>query len=137
MTIDIEIGVISIIAIALALAVGLTIVLLVFIIKIIGSTIKGKQEQQISVESKTITKKVATTGKHLNRFYQFSIYFIIFSVLLVFLLLASFTFGANLHFVDIWPFLFLVVVLIIFSLSIIDRAKAHSKRTTQRDMREI
>jgi NADH:ubiquinone oxidoreductase subunit 3 (subunit A) len=129
--------VISFIALALALALGMLIVLIVFLIKMIGKANIQKQVQETSLDQKTIPKKVATAGKHLNRFYQITIYFIVFSILIVFLILATFTFEINIQFADIWPFLFLVVILIIYSLSLIDRAKGHSKRTAQRDMREL
>ena len=85
----------------------------------------------------TTTKVVKTTGKQLNNLYLYSVYFVSFTILVIFLMLAFFGFKDTMSFVDIWPFIFYVVTVIAFSLLVIEKSKTKSKRTVQRDMREL
>ncbi len=96
---------------------------------------KDDQPQSSEIQKDSVVK-IQTTGKHLNDLYLYSVYIISFSVLAIFLMLSFFGLD-NISFGDIWPFIFFVVILIISSLLIIGRAKVKSKRTIQRDMREI
>ncbi|MBN1328622.1 MAG: hypothetical protein JXA54_04030 [Candidatus Heimdallarchaeota archaeon] len=96
-----------------------------------------KDESQTTSDVKGRIIKVKTTGKHLNDLYLYTVYITGFSILAIFLMVSFFGFKNNFSLRDIWPFIFFVVVLIFFSLILIDRAKIKSKRTVQRDLREI
>ncbi|NHJ40483.1 MAG: hypothetical protein FK731_10665 [Asgard group archaeon] len=121
----------------LALAFVLVIGVFIIVLTILGKAFKGKEKKPIKNEVGMVTKKITTTGKHLNELYQYSVFFLIFSILCIFLLLSFSLFQNDLKLTDIWPFILLIIILILYSLSLIDRQKIRSKRTIQRDMREI
>ncbi|HUT81297.1 MAG TPA: hypothetical protein VMZ29_08850 [Candidatus Bathyarchaeia archaeon] len=97
----------------------------------------NETQSQTFEDTKEPITKVKTTGKHLNDLYLYTVYIISFSVCAIFLMVSFFGFKNNLSLRDIWPFILFVVILIFFSLMLIDRAKVRSKRTVQRDLREI
>ncbi|NHK31627.1 MAG: hypothetical protein FK730_09765 [Asgard group archaeon] len=126
-----------VIKLLIALAFVLTIVILVVIVSVLSRTLRRKERNLSIDETEIVTKKVMLSGKQLNQFYQNSVYFLIFIVLCIFLLLSFSIFQDDIHLVDLWPFLFLIIILILYCLSIIDKQKTRSKRTIQRDMRKL
>jgi hypothetical protein len=114
----------------------MVIVIFVLIIAIISRVLKGKKADDPQ-EVKPIIKKVLTTGEQQNIFFQYTIHIILLSILSVFLVLAFFAFESDISFIDTWPFLFFVIVMISYCLLLVERVKKSSKRTIQRDMREF
>lgn len=94
-----------------------------------------KDEEAKKLESKTVSIKAR--GKHLNRYSLYAMYIVVFAIIAVFLMLSFFSINAIVAFSDMWPFIFIVVVLIFCSLVIVERVKTESKRTVQRDMRRL
>ena len=123
------------------IAIGLVLVIAIFILTIV-STIDKKMssdntKSQELEDKKSSKKEFKTTGKHLNKLYMYSVYVIVFSIIAIFIMLSFFALGENTALFDIWPFIFIVGTTLFCSLLIIDKSKVHSKRTVQRDMREI
>ncbi|MHA1212496.1 MAG: hypothetical protein ACTSSH_08550, partial [Candidatus Heimdallarchaeota archaeon] len=67
-------------------------------------------------ETKLTIKEVKTTGKQLNNLYLYTVYFVSFIVLAIFLMLAFFGFKDNMSLVDLWPFIFFVIMVIFLSI---------------------
>ena len=120
----------------IALAFVLSIVVFVVILSILSRAFRRK-ERKSSFDEKAVTQKVTLTGKQLNQFYQNSVYFLVFIVLCIFLLQSFSIFQGDISIVDLWPFLFLLIIIILYSLSLIEKQKTRSKRTIQRDMRKL
>lgn len=126
-----------VIKLLLALAFVLVIVVFIIILSIIGKTFKGKEKKSTNFGTETVTKEIKISGKQLNDLYQYSVYFLIFFVLCLLLMLSFSIFQTEVNLIDLWPFIFLIIILILYSLSLIERQKTRSKRTKQRDMREL
>lgn len=91
-------------------------------------------------EVKELKTSVITTksrGKHLNRFLLYASYIVVFVIIAFFLILSFFAIDDVVVIGDMWPFIFIIVVLIFCSLVIVERVKTESKRTIQRDMRKL
>jgi len=91
-------------------------------------------------EVKELKTSVITTksqGKHLNRFLLYASYIIVFVIVAFFLILSFFAIDDVVVIGDMWPFIFIIIVLIFCSLTIVERVKTESKRTIQRDMRKL
>ena len=120
---------------AIAFAFGIFLVAFLFILLRKPFRKKVKDKEAKKLESKTVSIKAR--GKHLNRYLLYAMYIVVFSIIAVFLMLSFFTFDDVVTFSDMWPFIFVVVVLIFCSLVIVERVKTESKRTVQRDMRRL
>ena len=94
----------------IALAFVLSIVVFVIIISVISRTFRRKERKPSSDEVEIVTKKVKISGKQLNQIYQNSVYFLVFIVLCIFLLLSFSIFQNDIQLVDLWPFLFIVII---------------------------
>ncbi len=91
-------------------------------------------------EAKKLKQKIVSTkasGKYLNRYLSYAMYIVVFGIIAVFLMLSFFTINDIVALSDMWPFIFVVVVLIFCSLVIVEKVKTESKRTVQRDMRRL
>jgi len=120
---------------AIAFAFGLFLIALLFILLRKPFRKSVKVEDIKKLETKTISIK--TRGKHLNLYQLYAMYIVVFSIIAVFLMLSFFIIDDTVVLGDMWPFLFVVVVLIFCSLVIVERVKTESKRTVQRDMRRL
>ncbi len=120
---------------AIAFAFGIFLVAFIFILLRKPFKKKVKDEEAKKLESKTVSIKAR--GKHLNRYSLYAMYIVVFAIIAVFLMLSFFSINDIVAFSDMWPFIFIVVVLIFCSLVIVERVKAESKRTVQRDMRRL
>ena len=120
---------------AIAFAFGIFLVAFIFILLRKPFRKKVKDKEAKKFESKTVSIKAR--GKHLNRYLLYAMYIVVFSIIAVFLMLSFFTFDDVVTFSDMWPFIFVVVVLIFCSLVFVERVKTESKRTVQRDMRRL
>ena len=120
---------------AIAFAFGIFLVAFIFILLRKPFKKKVKDEEAKKLESKTVSIKAR--GKHLNRYSLYAMYIVVFAIIAVFLMLSFFSINAIVAFSDMWPFIFIVVVLIFCSLVIVERVKTESKRTVQRDMRRL
>lgn len=120
---------------AIAFAFGIFLVAFIFILLRKSFKKKVKDEEAKKLESKTVSIKAR--GKHLNRYSLYAMYIVVFAIIAVFLMLSFFSINAIVAFSDMWPFIFIVVVLIFCSLVIVERVKTESKRTVQRDMRRL
>ncbi len=120
---------------AIAFAFGIFLVAFIFILLRKPFKKKVKDEEAKKLESKTVSIKAR--GKHLNRYSLYAMYIVVFAIIAVFLMLSFFSINAIVAFNDMWPFIFIVVVLIFCSLVIVERVKTESKRTVQRDMRRL
>ncbi len=120
---------------AIAFAFGIFLVAFLFILLRKPFRKKVKDEEATKIESKTVSTKAR--GKHLNRYLLYAMYIVVFGIIAVFLMLSFFTINDIVAFSDMWPFIFVVVVLIFCSLVIVERVKTESKRTVQRDMRRL
>ena len=120
---------------AIAFAFGIFLVAFLFILLRKPFRKKVKDEEAKKLEPKTVSIKAR--GKHLNRYLLYAMYIVVFGIIAVFLMLSFFTINDIVAFSDMWPFIFVVVVLIFCSLVIVERVKTESKRTVQRDMRRL
>ncbi|TET28603.1 MAG: DUF1049 domain-containing protein [Candidatus Heimdallarchaeota archaeon] len=120
---------------AIAFAFGIFLVAFLFILLRKTFRKKVKDEEAKKLEPKTVS--IITRGKHLNRYLLYAMYIVVFGIIAVFLMLSFFTINDIVVFSDMWPFIFVVVVLIFCSLVIVERVKTESKRTVQRDMRRL
>lgn len=110
-----------------------------FIIIIILSNkvnVDRKITSKNSTTNKSSKKVVENSAKILNNSFMYGVYFITFLILSILLMLSFSAFSEYSSFIDYWPFLFLVCILL-FSSLIIERVKIKSKRTIQKDMRKI
>ncbi|MCK5046225.1 MAG: hypothetical protein KAS22_06575 [Candidatus Heimdallarchaeota archaeon] len=120
---------------AIAFALGIFLVAFIFILLRKPFKKNVKDEEAKKLESKTISTKAR--GKYLNLFLTNAMYIVVFGIIAFFLMLSFFTINDVVTLGDMWPFIFVVVVLIFCSLVIVERVKTESKRTVQRDMRRL
>ncbi|MCK5183412.1 MAG: hypothetical protein KAQ95_03825 [Candidatus Heimdallarchaeota archaeon] len=120
---------------AIAFALGIFLVAFIFILLRKPFRKKVKDKEAKNLESKTVSIKAR--GKHLNRYLLYAMYIVVFSIIAVFLMLSFYTINDIVTLSDMWPFIFVVVVLIFCSLVFVERVKTESKRTVQRDMRRL
>jgi hypothetical protein len=95
-----------------------------------------KMKEEVK-ELKTSVVATKSKGKHLNLFLMYATYIVVFVIIAFFLMLSFFSIEGKVVLGDMWPFIFIVVVLIFCSLVIIERVRTESKRTVQRDMRRL
>ena len=88
-------------------------------------------------ERKTPIITTKSRGKYLNRFLFYASYIVVFLIVAFFLMLSFFAIDDVVVIGDIWPFIFIVLVLIFCSLFVVERIKTETKRTVQRDMRKL
>lgn len=120
---------------AIAFAFGIFLVAFIFILLRKPFKKKEKDEEAKKLESKTVS--IRARGKHLNRYSLYAMYIVVFAIIAVFLMLSFFSINDIVALSDMWPFIFIVVVLIFCSLVIVERVKTERKRTVQRDMRRL
>ena len=88
-----------------------------------------------SVEYRKVTTK--TSGEQLNKLYQYTVYILVFEIIIVLLVFPLYGLADILVLADLWPFILSIVVIIFICLAVIDWSKLKSKRTAQRDMRRF
>jgi cell division protein FtsW (lipid II flippase) len=88
-------------------------------------------------ELKTSVVVTKSRGKHFNRFLLYAAYIVVFVIIAFFLMLSFVTIEDKVAIGEMWPFIFIVIVLIFCSVVVVERVKTESKRTVQRDMRRL
>ena len=96
-----------------------------------------KMNEENVKELKTSVVVTKSKGKHFNRFLMYAAYIVVFVIIAFFLMLSFFAIEDKVVIGAMWPFIFIVIVLIFCSLVIVERVKTESKRTVQRDMRRL
>ena len=128
-----DLPIIVLVTISFAGAITLTAI----IVTIIGRMLKKQAEpQEIDdqyLETKTIVQRKSSS--RMNQLYQYSVYILVFEIFAILLVFPFYGLTENVIFVDLWPIILVVVVVIFTSLAIIDWSKLRTKRTVQRDMR--
>ena len=124
------------IIVILTIGFAIAIVLTAIVITAIGRAMKKKEiaevEEPLSERKQIITK---TSGEHLNRFYQFSVYILLFEIVIVLFIFPLYGMAQFIKLADIWPFILAILTIAFTSIAIIDWSKLRTKRTVQKDMK--
>jgi len=127
-----DLPIIVILTVGFAIAIALTAI----VITAIGRAMKKKETAEVEetlIERKQIITK--TSGEHLNKFYQYSVYILIFEIVIVLFIFPFYGMAQTIKLVDIWPFILAIIVIVFTSIAIIDWSKLRTKRTVQKDMK--
>ncbi len=125
------------IVVLLAFGFAAAIIITAIIVSAIGKVIKKKSEgaEEKPTEYRKITTK--TSGEQLDKLYQYTVYVLVFEIIIVLLVFPLYGLNDILTLVDLWPFILSILVIIFICLAVIDWSKLKSKRTTQKDMRRF
>lgn len=125
------------IIVALALCFATAMIIIAIIISIIGKAIKQKAEgvEEKSPEYRKITTK--TSGEQLDKLYQYTVYILVFEIIIVLLVFPLYGLRDILVLADLWPFILSILVIIFICLAVVDWSVLRSKRTAQKDMRRF
>ena len=127
-----DLPIIVILTVGFAIAIALTAI----VITAIGRAMKKNETAEVEetlIERKQIITK--TSGEHLNKFYQYSVYILIFEIVIVLFIFPFYGMAQTIKLVDIWPFILAIIVIVFTSIAIIDWSKLRTKRTVQKDMK--
>lgn len=119
----------------IALSIALLLGVISLLVNLLGRVIRKSKGDQMKPPEQLDQKKTLTSGDQLNRSFQYALYLIIIEIVLIVVILPIYSFADNFAFVDYWPFLLFVFVLLITCLGIIDWARIRSKRTVQKELR--
>ncbi len=125
------------IIVALAFGFAAAMIITAIIISITGKVIKQKLEgvEEKPQEYRKITTKIS--DEHLNKLYQYTVYILVFEMIIILLAFPLYGLFEVLVLADLWPFILAILVIIFICLSVIDWSKLRSKRTVQKDMRRF
>ena len=127
-----DLPIVVILTVGFAIAIAITAI----IVTAIGRAIKNRESENIEeslIETREVTTK--TSGEHLNRFYQYSVYILIFEIIIILLIFPFYSITETIKMADIWPFILAIVVIVFTSIAIIDWSKLRTKRVVQKDMK--
>jgi len=125
------------IIVLLAFGFAAAMIITAIIVSAIGKVIKEKSEgaEEKPTEYRKITTK--TSGEQLDRLYQYTVYILVFEIIIVLLVFPLYGLNDILTLVDLWPFILSILVIIFICLAVVDWSKLKSKRTAQKDMRRF
>ncbi len=125
------------IIVALAFGFAAAMIITAVVVSIIGKVIKQKTKgvEEEPTEYQKVTTK--TSGEQLNKLYQYTVYILVFEIIIILLIFPLYGLFEILVLADLWPFILAVLVIIFICLAVVDWSKLRSKRTVQKDMRRF